>query len=179
MKVFCLYLVIGLATIVGQTTLLRLHVFQGVFYDLLIPLVVFMRLHLTLTEASLLTLILGFVMDLFSGGVFGLYMTVYLWIFLLVQGVSDYFNVQGTACRSALIAFCVLGQNLIFLISTAHPWKGWHWLSAQIWPALGQIMLAAVTGPAVLSLLETMHRSLETPAAISSRGKGSMLGNDE
>jgi cell shape-determining protein MreD len=178
-KVFCLYSVIGLATIVGQTTLLRIPVFQGVFYDLLIPLVVFMRLHLTLTEASLLTLILGFVMDLFSGGVFGLYMTVYLWIFLLVQGVSDYFNVQGTACRSALIAFCVLGQNLIFLISTAHPWKGWHWLSAQIWPALGQIMLAAVTGPAVLSLLETMHRSLEAPEAISRRGKGSMLGNDE
>ncbi len=179
MKVFCLYTLIGLATIVGQTTLLRLPVFQGVFYDLLIPLVVFMRLHLTLTEASLLTLILGFVMDLFSGGVFGLYMTVYLWIFLLVQGVSDYFNVQGTACRSALIAFCVLGQNLIFLISTAHPWKGWHWLSGQIWPALGQIMLAAVTGPAVLSLLATMHGSLEAPEAISSRGKGSMLGNDE
>jgi rod shape-determining protein MreD len=178
-KVFCLYSVIGLATIVGQTTLLRLPVFQGVFYDLLIPLVVFMRLHLTLTEASLLTLILGFVMDLFSGGVFGLYMTVYLWIFLLVQGVSDYFNVQGTACRYALIAFCVLGQNLIFLTSTAHPWKGWHWLSAQIWPALGQIMLAAVTGPPVLSLLETMHRSLEAPEATSSRGKGSMLGNDE
>jgi len=178
-KVFCLYSVIGLATIVGQTTLLRMPVFQGVFYDLLIPLVVFMRLHLTFTEASLLTLILGFVMDLFSGGVFGLYMTVYVWIFLLVQGVSDYFNVRGTACRSALIAFCVVGQNLIFLISTAHPWKGWHWLSAQIWPALGQIILAAVTGPAVLSLLETMHRSLKAPEAISSRGKGSMLGNDE
>ena len=153
--------------------------FQGVFYDLLIPLVVFMRLHLTLTEASLLTLILGFVMDLFSGGVFGLYMTVYLWIFLLVQGVSDYFNVQGTACRSALIAFCVLGQNAVFLISTAHPWKGWHWLSAQIWPTVGQIMLAAVTGPAVLSLLETIHRSLKASEAISSRGKGSMLGNND
>ena len=179
MKVFCLYTLIGLATIVGQTTLLRLPVFQGVFYDLLIPLVVFMRLHLMLTEATLLTLILGFVMDLFSGGGFGLYMTVYLWIFLLVQGVSDYFNVQGTACRSALIAFCVLGQNLIFLTSAAHSWKGWHWLSAQIWPSLGQIMLAAVTGPPVLSLLEAMHRSLEAPEATSSRGKGSMLGNDE
>jgi len=178
-KVFCLYTIIGLATIVGQTTILRLPVFQGVLYDLLIPLVVFMRLHLTLTESSLLTLILGFVMDLFSGGVFGLYMTVYLWIFLLVQGVSSYFNVQGTACRSALIALCVLGQNLVFLVSTAHPWKGWHWLSAQLWPTLGQIMLAAVTGPAVLSLLETMHRSLEAPEAMSSQGKSRTLGNDE
>lgn len=179
MKVFFLYTIIGLATIVGQTTILRLPVFQGVFYDLLIPLVIFMRPHLTLTESSLLTLILGFVMDLFSGGVFGLYMTVYLWIFLLVQGVSDYFNVQGTACRSALMALCVLGQNLLFLVSTAHPWKGWHWLSGQIWPTLGQIMLAAVTGPAVLSLLETMHRSLQTQGAMSRGNQGKFLADDE
>jgi hypothetical protein len=178
-KVFFLYTIIGLATIVGQTTILRLPVFQGVFYDLLIPLVIFMRPHLTLTESSLLTLILGFVMDLFSGGVFGLYMTVYLWIFLLVQGVSDYFNVQGTACRSALMALCVLGQNLLFLVSTAHPWKGWHWLSGQIWPTLGQIMLAAVTGPAVLSLLETMHRSLQTQGAMSRGNQGKFLADDE
>ena len=179
MKGFFLYTIIGLATIVGQTTILRLPVFQGVFYDLLIPLVIFMRLHLTLTESSLLTLILGFVMDLFSGGVFGLYMTVYFWIFLLVQGVSDYFNVQGTACRSALMALCVLGQNLLFLVSTAHPWKGWHWLSGQISPTLGQIMLAAVTGPAVLSLLETMHQSLQTQGAMSRANQGKFLADHE
>lgn len=178
MKVFCLYTLIGLATIVGQTTILRLPVFQGVLYDLLIPLIIFVRLHLTLRASGLLALTVGFVMDLFSGGVFGLYMTVYLWIFLLVQGVSNYFNVQGTACRSALIALCVLGQNLVFLVSTAHPWKGWHWLSAQIWPVLGQIVLAAVTGPAVLSLLETMHRSLEAPEAMSRGNQGKILAND-
>jgi hypothetical protein len=174
-KVFCLYSIIGLATIVVQTTLLRMPVFQGAFYDLLIPLVFFVRLHLSLTKAGLITLILGFVMDLFSGGIFGLYMTVYLWVFLLVQGVSDYFNVGGTACRSVLIAVCVLGENLIFLTSTAHPWKGWLWLSAQIWPTAGQIFLAAATGPAVVSLLETMHRSLEDSEAVTGRvAKGSI-----
>ena len=179
MKVFFLYTIIGLATIVGQTTILRLPVFQGVFYDLLIPLVIFMRLRLTLTESSLLTLILGFVMDLFSGGVFGLYMTLYLWIFLLVPGVSNYFNVQGTACRSALMALCVLGQNLLFLVSTAAPWKGWSWLSAQLWPVLGQIVLAAVTGASVLSLLETMHRSLQTQGAMSRANQGKFLADHE
>jgi hypothetical protein len=62
-----------------------------------------------------------------------------------------------------------LGQNLIFLVSTVHPWEGWHWLGAQVWPALGQITLAAVTGPAVLSLLETMHRGLKAAEAMSSQ----------
>jgi len=178
-KVFFLYAIIGLAAMVGQTTILRLPVFQGVFYDLLIPLVIFMRLHLTLAESSMLALILGFVMDLSSGGVFGLYMTLYLWIFLLVPGVSNYFNVRGTACRSALMAVCVLGQNLLFLASSALPWKGWHWLSAQLWPVLGQIVLAAATGPSVLSLFETMHRSLQTQGAMSLGNKGKFLADDE
>jgi len=178
-KVFFLYTAIGLATIVAQTTILRLPVFQGVFYDLVIPLVIFVRLQLTLTTSSLLALILGFVMDLFSGGVFGLYMTLYLWILLLVPGVSNYFNVRGTACRSAMMALCVVGQNLLFLVSMALPWKGWHWLSDQVWPFVGQIVLAAVTGPSVLSLLETMHRSLQTQGATSRGDQGRFLADHE
>jgi hypothetical protein len=177
-KVFFLYTIVGLATVVGQTTVLRLPAFQGVFYDLLIPLIIFARLNLTLRASGLLVLMLGFVMDLFSGGVFGLYTTGYLWILLLVQGVSSYFNVQGTACRSVLIALCVLGQNVVFLVSTAHPWEGWQWLGAQIWPALGQLMLAAVTGPAVLSLLETMHRGLKAGEAMRRGNQSQTLAND-
>lgn len=179
MKVFLLYAMVGLATIVAQTTILRLPVFQGVFYDLVIPLVIFVRLYWTWTASSLLALSLGFVMDLFSGGVFGLYMTLYLWISLLVPGVSNYFNVRGTACRSAMMALGVLGQNLLFLVSTALPWKGCHWLNDQFWPVLGQIVLAAVTGPSVLSLLETMHRSLQTRGATSRGDQGRFLADHE
>lgn len=179
MKVFLLYIVIGLATVVGQTTILRLPLFQGIFYDLLIPLVVFLQLNLPMRKAGALVLMVGFVMDLFSGGIFGLYMTVYVWIFLLVKGVKNYFNMQGTVFRSVLIALCVLGQNLIFLLCTAQSWKGSYWLGDQVWSVMGQVILAAVTGPAVLLILETIYNRVETRAAIRDENRGRILQTDE
>ena len=121
MKVFFLYLFFGMVVIVVQTTVLMLPFFQGLFYDLIIPLVLFARLNLPVREGVALILVLGFVMDLFSGGTFGLYITVYFWIFLGVQGISSFFHVKGSLFRSLLIGFCVLLQNLFFCIFAVFP----------------------------------------------------------
>lgn len=161
-----LYTIFGLGIIVAQTTVLGSAFFRGFLYDLLIPMVVFLRLNLPTKKGGTLVLVFGFVMDLFSGGIFGLYITVYFWIFFLVRGVSSYFDVQGTMFRSALIAVCVLAQNLFFVFAV-HPMKGSQLLMAQIGPVMGQIILAAMTGPPFLVLLEKIHKRVETALAFS------------
>jgi cell shape-determining protein MreD len=157
MIAFCIYLILGLSAIVAQTTVLTLPLFHGLFYDLLIPLVVFLGLRLRDGRGLLLVAILGMIMDLLSGGIFGLYFSVYLWIFLLVKNVSKYFNVDDKAFQSLLIAACVIGEHVVFCVSLAPPWKDARILAAQSTPVLLQVMLAALTGPSVFVFLERIE----------------------
>jgi rod shape-determining protein MreD len=154
MIAFCVYLILGLSAIVAQTTVLALPLFQGLFYDLLIPLVVYLGLRLRDGRGLLLVGILGMIMDLLSGGIFGLYLSVYLWIFLLVKNVSKYFNVDDKVFQSILIAACVLGEHIVFCVSLAPPWKNAQILASQTTPILLQVMLAALTGPGVFVVVE-------------------------
>jgi rod shape-determining protein MreD len=154
MITFCIYLILGLSAIVAQTTILTLPVFRGLFYDLLIPLVVFLGLRLRDGRGLLLVAILGLLMDLVSGGIFGLYLSVYLWIFLLVKSVSRYFNVYDRVFQSILIAACVLGEHAAFCVFLAPPWKDTRILLIQASPILMQVTLAALTGSSVFLLLE-------------------------
>jgi cell shape-determining protein MreD len=159
--------VVGLATVVGQTTILRLPFFGNLFYDLLIPLIVFLGLRLRGGKGISLVVILGLVMDLVSGGIFGLYLSIYFWIFLSVKAVSRYFDVNDTTFQSALIALCVLGQHVVFCAFLAPPWKGTQLLASQTMPVLLQTALASLTGPGILTLLgrlqKRFHASLSGP----------------
>jgi len=180
-KAFSLYIILGLATIVGQTTILRLAFFQGIFYDLLIPLVVFVGLSFNERKAGILVLMIGFLMDLFSGGIFGLYLTVYLWIFVLVKGLSNYFDVQDTVFRSVLIAVCVLAENLTFFVFAATSGRVTQLLSSRIGPVTGQIIFGAITGPVILLVLENIHARVTTPTQTLplSKGEGRVGVSDE
>ncbi|HID29564.1 MAG TPA: hypothetical protein EYP19_06110 [Desulfobacterales bacterium] len=162
MKVPCLYLVLGLLTVVAQTTVLKLPIFQGVFYDLLIPLVVFLSVNLPNRKGVLVVVILGIIMDLLSGGIFGLYLTIYFWIFLSVKNLSKYFDVDKALFQSVLIGVCVFGEHLVFCISAAAPWKGSRLLAAQTAPVVLQTAFAVLTGPGVLILLGKVHTRLLT-----------------
>jgi len=162
MKVFCLYLMIGLSAVVAQTTILRLPLFHGIFYDLLIPLVVFLSLNVPNRKGVLVVVILGLIMDLLSGGIFGLYLCIYLWIFLGVKSLSKYFDVGDTIFQSVLIGVCVLGQHVMFCISVADLWKGAQLVAAQTASVLLQTIFAALTGPGILMLLGRLQARLQT-----------------
>jgi rod shape-determining protein MreD len=172
MKVFWLYLILGLLTTVAQTTILRLPLFHGVFYDLLIPLVVFLSLNAPNRKGVLVIVILGIIMDLLSGGIFGLYLTIYFWIFVSVKNLSKSFHVGDTIFQSVLIGACVLGQHLVFCISAAAPWKGAQLLSAQAAPVLLQTIFAALTGPGILMLLGRLHTRLQNRSSGAQRETG-------
>ena len=162
MKVLGLYLVLGLLTIVAQTTILKLPIFHGVFYDLLIPLVVFLSLNLPNRKGVLVVVILGMIMDLLSGGIFGLYLTIYFWIFLSVKSLSKYFDVDKSLFQSVLIGAYVFAQHLVFCISVAAPWKEARLLAAQTAPVMLQTVLAVLTGPGILIFLGRLHTRLQT-----------------
>ena len=157
MKVLSIYAIVGLATIVAQTTILSLPFFQGIFYDLLVPMVVFFRLSLPTREGATLVLIIGFVMDLFSGGQLGLYLSIYFWLLVVVKWVSNYFDIRGNMFRSILIALCVLAENLILYVISLVPGGGTPLPNCRIGPVVWQAIFAAITGPVIVAGLEKVH----------------------
>lgn len=161
MKVSCIYLVVGLSAVVAQTTILRLPLFHGIFYDLLIPLVVFLSLNLPNREGIFVVVILGLIMDLISGGIFGLYLSIYFWIFLWVKSLTKFFDVGDTLFQSVLIGVCVLAQHLVFCISLSVPWTEAQSLAVQMTPVLSQTIIAALTGPVILLLLGRLLTRLQ------------------
>jgi rod shape-determining protein MreD len=175
MKVSCLYLMVGLSVVVSQTTILRLPLFHGVFYDLLIPLVVFLSLNLPNKKGILVVVILGLIMDLLSGGIFGLYLSIYFWIFLCARIVSKYFDVSDAIFQSVLIGGCVLGQHLIFCISVAPPWTGAQLLAARTATVLLQTIFAALTGPGILMLLGRLQTRFDTRSSGTQRETGNSV----
>ena len=167
MITFCIYLILGLSAIVAQTTILTLPLFHSLLYDLMIPLVVFLGLRLRDGKGLFLVAIFGMIMDLLSGGIFGLYLSVYLWIFLLAKNVSKYFNVDDKVFQSILIGACVLAQQIVFCVALAPPWEDAQILAAQTTPILLQVTLAALTGPSIFVVLEGLasriHARLTAP----------------
>lgn len=168
MKIFCLYLLIGLSTVVAKTTILTLPLFHGIFYDLLIPLVVFLSLSLPNRISVSVVVILGLIMDLLSGGIFGLYLSIYFWIFLSVKGLSKCFDVGDTIFQSVLIGVCVFDQHFMFCA----PWKGAQLLTVRVVPVLLQTVFAVLTGPGILMLLGALHIRLQAAIRRLERNRG-------
>jgi len=161
MKVASVYIVLGMAVVVLRTTLLGLPFFHNAVYDLLIPLVVFVRLRLPVKQGVFIVLFMGYVMDLVSGGQFGLYMTTYLWVFIGVKLISNYFSVQENFSLSVLLVVCVLFENLLFLVFSLGVGDGAFLAARMVGPLLWQVALAALTGPFILSILANVHYRLQ------------------
>lgn len=154
MKTLTIYLLVGISAIVAQTTILMLPLFHNVFFDLIIPLVVFLVLGFPIRRGVSVAVGLGLLMDLLSGGVFGLYTTTYFWICLSIQGLSKYFDVHDKRFQALLIGGCVLGQHLIFF------WFGFKGVeppASRALPAAMQTIFAAIAGPGIVALLERLR----------------------
>jgi hypothetical protein len=168
------WLGVGVVIVVLQTTLLALPGFKGLLYDLLIPLTVFLSLDLSRKKAAFLVVSIGFFMDLFSGGPFGFYLSVYFWVLVLSRGASRTFDVKGAVFRSIFVALCVLGQHAAFLVFSAGLERGASALAQRMSMLIWQGFLALVTAPAVLSTLEKAHSRLTSQEGNGEAGFSSL-----
>ena len=90
--IYAFHLIVCLLLVLFQTTLLAvggpIH-----FYDLLVPFVIYLGAYRPPKEAVPVLILAGLAMDGISGGVFGVYLTVYLWLYVgvrwAIQRVGD------------------------------------------------------------------------------------------
>jgi rod shape-determining protein MreD len=161
MKAAGVYIVLAMALVILRTTVLGLPFFHNAVYDLLLPIVVFVRLRLPVKQGLFVVLFMGYVMDLVSGGQFGLYMTTYLWVFIGVKLISNYLSIEENFTLLVVLVVCVLFENLLFLVFSLGAGDGVFLAVRMVQPLLWQVALVVLTGPFILGILANVHYRLQ------------------
>jgi rod shape-determining protein MreD len=112
---YFLYLAAGLLLVICQTTLLPRLAMVGHFFDLLLPLVIYLAAFRPLHEALPFTLFLGILVDNLTGGPFGLYLTSYVWLFIGARMAAMIVRAENPIMLVLILIAAVAVQNGLFL----------------------------------------------------------------
>jgi rod shape-determining protein MreD len=105
---FSVFLVVLKTAVLGHFPLFR------DFYDILLPVVLYLGLFRPVTEGLPLVLFCGFCMDSLTGGPFGIYISVYFWLFIAAKGLIQFFHAQSILIKPFIVFIGVVIENLMF-----------------------------------------------------------------
>jgi rod shape-determining protein MreD len=139
------HLIICLFLIIFQTTVLAEA--PAHLYDLLSPFVVFLGVCRRPREAIPVLALAGLAMDGISGGVFGVHLSAYLWIYIGVRWAIQFLHVGNVILLPLLVAVGVAFESLVVAFSAVV-------LASSPWPVGSifsvvsvQVFWGALTGP--------------------------------
>ncbi|MGA6924414.1 MAG: hypothetical protein WBY88_01965 [Desulfosarcina sp.] len=154
------HLTLGLLLVIFQTVLLA-GSGPAHFYDLLAPLVVYLGVYHRAREAIAVLLLGGLAMDGISGGVFGVHLTAYLWMFVGVRWAIQFLDVDNPILLTLLVTTAVAFESLLVAFSAVV-------LARSAWPVESmlavvsqQVLWGAVTGPFLMLLIIRGQRVVE------------------
>ncbi len=152
------YIGIGLGLTILQTSLLPRLAFIGHFFDLLLPLVVYLAAFRPLHESLPFTLFLGLLADNLSGGPFGLYLTTYVWLFIGVRMAATVVRAENPFLLVLIILLGVVLQNLIFYGGLVMFGPGPPAAGVALRVVSEQVGWVLLTGPVLAALMRQAHR---------------------
>lgn len=158
--IYAYLLAVCLFMILLQTTLLvgggAVHL-----YDLMAPFVVFLGIHHRPREAVPILILGGLAMDGLSGGVFGVHLSVYLWMYIGVRSAIQFLHVGNVILLPLLVTLGVAFESLAVAFSAVV-------LAAAAWPAEAlfsvvpvQVLWGALTGPLLMMLFIRGQRVID------------------
>jgi cell shape-determining protein MreD len=157
---YCFYICVCLCVVIFQTTIIpHISLFHH-FYDLLIPFIIYLGLFRPVREGILFILVPGFLMDNLSGGHFGLYLTTYFWLFIVVKLVIQYVHARNTVLLLFIVAAGVLMENIIFIASVSMSVPDSQFIAITIKTVIFQILWAVCTGFFFITFFNHIHKKL-------------------
>lgn len=140
------HLIVCLFLIIFQTTLLAVGG-PVYLYDLLVPFVVYLGVQCMPREALPVLVLAGLAMDGISGGVFGVHLSAYLWMYLGVRWAIQFLHVGNVILLPLLVTAGVAFKSLVVSFS-AVVLASAPWPVEAVFPVVsGQVLWGALTGP--------------------------------
>ena len=144
-----IFLILGILILVLQTTFLQLLPVWLGKPDILFLLVVHISCQPEIFRGSVVILLLGLLMDVFSGVFLGLYPVIYLLVFAFIKGISRKVALNEFAYQVplALISylFVSIGMFLFSYFQAPETPSQWSWGTIL----LQLLMLGVIGGPVV------------------------------
>lgn len=100
-------------------------------------------------------------MDNLSGGPFGLYLTTYLWLFIVVKLVIRYLHARNNILLLFIVAAGVLMENIIFIAGVFMSGPDSQFFAITISTVIFQILWAGCTGFFFITFFNHIHKKLE------------------
>ncbi|MBA3019122.1 MAG: hypothetical protein KKD12_05275 [Proteobacteria bacterium] len=100
-------------------------------------------------------------MDNLSGAPFGLYVTTYFWLFIIVKLVIRYLHARNNILLLFIVAAGVLMENIIFIASVSIQGPDLQFSAITIRTVIFQILWAVCTGFFFLIFFNHIHKKLE------------------
>jgi hypothetical protein len=146
------HLFVCLFLIIFQTTLL-VGSSSAYLFDLLAPFIVYLGVYRLPREALPILLLGGLTMDGISGGVFGVHLTAYLWMYIGVRWAIQFLHVGNLILLPLLVSIAVAFESMVTAFTAVV-------LASKAWPVeamfsvvSSQVAWGAVTGPFLVLLL--------------------------
>jgi cell shape-determining protein MreD len=144
--VVCLFLILfqtTLSTVCGPTCL----------YDLLVPVVVYLGVYRLPREALPVLILAGLAMDGISGGVFGVHLSAYLWLYVGVRWAIQFLHAGNAILLPMLVTIAVAFKSIVVAFSAVVVASA-PWPVEAVFPVVsGQILWGALTGPLLMVAL--------------------------
>ena len=159
---YCFYITACLGLVIFQTALMPYWPLMNSFYDLLIPFVIYLGIARPARESLPFIIFLGFIMDNISGSPFGLYLTVYLWLFIGIRLTATMLRVSNSILMALLVVAGVLIENLVFIATYALGGPDLQLPAHVIRVIVIQAIWAIFTGPLLILFFRSSHHFVET-----------------
>lgn len=100
-------------------------------------------------------------MDNLSGGPFGLYLTTYFWLFIVVKLVIKYVHARNNILLLFIVAAGVLMENVIFIAGSSMSGPDSQFFAITIRTVIFQILWAGCTGFFFITIFNHIHKKIE------------------
>jgi rod shape-determining protein MreD len=154
---------VGLGLIICHTSLIPRLPFVGVFFDPLLPLVVFLAVFRPPREALPTALFLGFLVDSLSGGAFGIHLSAYFWIALGVRQAAAVVHAENPFMLILLLIAAVAAENALVVAVVAASAARPVALPEALRAVTEQIGWVLLTGPFIAALMRRAGRNRPRP----------------
>jgi rod shape-determining protein MreD len=112
---FFFYLCLFLLFFLAQTSNLWCSYLSNQRFDLLLVIVLSLSLKFSHIRILVAVFLLGVAMDSVSGGPIGLYLSAYVWIYVLIRSLKAFVHFQNIAFLLCIGVIAVVMKNLFFL----------------------------------------------------------------
>jgi cell shape-determining protein MreD len=155
------YILVSMCLVLIKTTLIpELPLFEK-FYDLLIPIIIYLSFFRRKLEGIPIVIFFGLIMDSLCGGPMGLYLTIYIWMYAGARWIAQFLHTGSFILLAIAVAL-----GVIFEIAALLGYMVFLAPNASIPVNAGgtivlQIMWALLTGPLILVIISWAQKQID------------------